>query len=296
VTEDQAEQLLAELRDQAKERGDRPERARELYEEAMSAFPPLPEVEISRAPVPGVESWWVRAPGVSEEATVLYLHGGGFVVGSVASHADLLGRLSRSSGAQLLGVDYRLLPEHPFPAALDDALAAYRWLVAEGLAPVLVAGNSSGACLALSAALAIRDSEEPPPVALALLSPWVDMTVSAESLGRNRGTDWFDVPGLRIAADAYLDGREPTHPLASPVHGDLSGLPPMFVQAAETEQLLDDARSLAARAREAGVAVTLDLWPAMFHNWQLFASRIQDGRLALERAAQFAVAHLGTAP
>jgi len=282
VPSPQAQELLDELRDGLAKRLSSDDDAKSVYEEAMAEFPAPEGAELRRGELAGVPALRVVAPGAAEESGILYLHGGGFAVGSSESNRDLLARLGHGAGATAIGIDYPLLPE-PFPAALDATLAAYRRLVADGRPPVL-AGSSAGGCVALSAAMCLRDGDDPAPPGLLFLSPWFDLTVSAPSIDEVSDGDWLGRETLVLAAETYLDGREDTDPLASPLHGDLAGLPPMLLQVGGSEILLDDARRLADAARRAGTVAELDVWPGMFHNFQLFGSRLEEGAAALERA------------
>jgi acetyl esterase/lipase len=266
--------------------------AKEIYEEAMAEFPAPEGTTLERVELGGVPALRVVAPGAAESTGILYMHGGGFAVGSSASNQDLLARLGHGAAVTAVGIDYPLLPT-PFPAALEATLAAYRELTADGEPPIL-AGSSAGGGLALSAAMSLRDAGDPAPAGLLFLSPWFDLTVSAPSLEEAaEDGDWLGRDTLVIAAETYLDGREDTDPLASPLHGDLSGLPPMLIQVGGSEILLDDAQRLADAARRDGTPAELDVWPGMFHNFQLFGSRLDEGAAALERAGRWVRERLG---
>jgi len=245
----------------------------------------------------GVPCEWVAGPGADDGAVVLYLHGGSYVLGSVATHRGLVARLSEACGATALVVGYRLAPEHPFPAALEDAIGAYRWLLARGTDParVVVAGDSAGGGLAAATLVALRDAGEPLPAAAVLLSPWVDLEGTGASLAANADADpMIDLGGLRRAAAAYLDGVDPRTPLAAPLHADLGGLPPLLIQVGGNEALLDDALRFAARARAARVKVRLDRWDEMIHVWQAFAPLVPEASAALARVGAFVRARLGS--
>jgi monoterpene epsilon-lactone hydrolase len=226
--------------------------------------------------------------------TILYLHGGGYYFCSPRSHRSLVFQLAARSGARTFSLDYRLAPEHPFPAALDDALAAYRRLVADGTPPdsIVVAGDSAGGGLALALLVALRDSSDALPAAALLFSPWTDLAATGDTLVTNDGADpMFRGAAVARAARFYLGDTDPTHPYASPVYADLAGLPPLFIQAGSTEVLLDDARRTAKRATAAGVLVEFEVWRKMPHVWQLFAPFVPEARRALDRAAAFARRH-----
>jgi acetyl esterase/lipase len=282
VPSPQAQELLDELRSGLAARLGDSDDPKEVYEEAMAEFPAPEGTELEQTVLAGTPALRVVAPGAAEEPGILYMHGGGFAVGSALSNQDLLARLSHAAAVAAIGIDYPLLPDARFPVALEATVAAYGELAERG--PIVLAGSSAGGGLALSTALSLRDSGRPPPAGLACLSPWFDLTVSAPSLTAAADDDWLGRETLALAADAYLDGREPTDPIASPLHADLSGLPPIFLQVGGSEILLDDASRLADAARRAATPVELEVCPGMFHNFHLFASRLGPGATALERA------------
>lgn len=223
------------------------------------------------------------------DRAILYLHGGGYASGSLASHRGLAVRLAVAARAPVLSVGYRLAPEHPFPAAFDDALAAYRWLRAEDPSRRLaVAGDSAGGGLACALIAALRDAGEPMPVALAAFSPWADLALTGESIDRLAGVDpIFDRESLRSFAVLYYGDRDPRDPRISPLYGDLSGFPPTLIQVGAAEVMLDDSTRLAERLRAGGAPVELDVWPEMIHGWQLFAGMLPEGEEALAQAGAF---------
>jgi acetyl esterase/lipase len=226
--------------------------------------------------------------------TLLYLHGGGYYFCSPRSHRSLVFPLAVRAGARAFSLDYRLAPEHPFPAAVDDALAAYRCLLADGMPPdsIVVAGDSAGGGLALALLLALRDAKDALPAAALLFSPWTDLAATGETLVTNDGADpMFRGAAIERATRLYLAGADPRHPYASPLYGDFTGLPPLMIQVGSTEVLLDDARRVAERARAAGCLVEFEVWSKMPHVWQLFAPFIPEARRALDRAAAFACRH-----
>jgi epsilon-lactone hydrolase len=216
--------------------------------------------------------------------TIIALRGGGYCLGSLASNRHFGGLLAEVSGSRVLSVGYRNAPEHPFPAALDDVLDTYRWLLATGTdpAPVAIAGNSAGGGLALSVLLALRDAGDPLPAAAIALSPWTDLAATGESLRTNAATEvLLDPVHLPATAALYVDTEHLCHPYVSPLYGDLTGLPPLLVQASTSEILLDDATRLADRARGAGVDVTLHLADGVPHVWHLFADALPEAVDAL---------------
>lgn len=242
----------------------------------------------------GVKAEWVSASGVDAASSILYLHGGGYVIGSPATHRALAERLSRTASARVLVIDYRLAPEHPFPAAVEDATAAYRWLLASGQAAsnIAIAGDSAGGGLTVATLVSLRDAGEALPAAGICLSPWVDMEGIGESMSARAGLDpMVQKEGLLGMAAAYLNGADPRSPLAAPMYADLQGLPPLLIQVGTSETLYDDSTRLADRAKAAGVDVTLEPWDEMIHVWQLFAEMLPEGQQAIDRMGEFVRKH-----
>ncbi|KIU44569.1 MULTISPECIES: alpha/beta hydrolase [Bradyrhizobium] len=243
----------------------------------------------------GVGGEWIVPANASRDKAILYFHGGGFRIGSVASHRDLIARIADASGCRVLAIDYRLAPEHRFPAALDDALIAYRYLRDRGLraADIAFVGDSAGGNLVLAAMLAARERGWPLPAAGALMSPWTDLAATGASYESRAEADPIHQRAMILAlAKNYLgkDG-DPRDPLASPLYADLAGLPPLLVQAGDRETVRDDAVGLAARAEAVGVAVELEVWDGMIHVFQLFPE-IPQAREAIASLAKFLRNHL----
>lgn len=228
------------------------------------------ERQLAATPVP---TWWLEPDRPTDRRTVLYLHGGAYVAGSHATHRALASAIARMAAADVVLPEYRLAPEHRFPAPVEDALATLRWLIEVRGIPadhVVAAGDSAGGGLAVATALAARDVGLPRLAGLALLSPWVDLTGSGESITANNGIDpWLDGPLVAVGGSAYAP-EDPTHPYASPLFADLAGLPPMLVHVGTHEVLLDDSRRLVERAREAGVPASLGTFDGMWHVFQAF--------------------------
>ena len=238
----------------------------------------------------GVSAEWSVADGAAEDKVILYLHGGGYVMGSAGSHRDVTGRLSKASGARVLSLNYRLAPEHPFPAPVDDATVAYRWLLSQGINPsnIAIAGDSAGGGLALATLLALRDAGDPLPAAGVGISPWVDMEGTGESMTTRAAVDpVVQKEGLLDMAKLYLGDTDPKNPLAAPLHANLSGLPPLLIHVGDAETLLDDSIRITERARKAGVDVTLKIWDEMPHVWHLFAPILPEGQQAIEEIGAF---------
>ncbi len=226
---------------------------------------------------------------------VLYLHGGAYVVGSPRTHRALGARIGRASNASVLIPEYRLAPEHPFPAALDDAVAAYQWLLSQGTPPgrIVLCGDSAGGGLAAAAVLALRDAHVPLPGAVVLLSPWTDLAATGESLATRRDMDpMIDPDRIGESAEMYLRGADPKTPLASPLYGRLDGFPPTLIHVGTAEVLHDDATRFAAGLREAGADVELDVVDDMFHVWHFFAEFLPEGEDAINRVGEFVRARL----
>jgi epsilon-lactone hydrolase len=234
----------------------------------------------------GVPAEWVAAAGVSGDRVLMYLHGGAYQIGSPATLRHLIGLLSDAARARVLSVDYRLAPEHPFPAAVNDTLTAYRWLLANGADParIAIAGDSAGGGLTLGALVALRDAGDSLPAAAVAMSPWTDLALTGESLRTRAEADIMLRPaGMRETADTYLAGQDPRHPYASPLYADLRGLPPLLIQVGDAEVILDDSTRFAARASDAGVDVTLEVWDEMPHVWHAFAGLLPEADQAVAR-------------
>jgi monoterpene epsilon-lactone hydrolase len=225
--------------------------------------------------------------------TVLYLHGGAYVIGSATSHEHLIAAICRASKARGLAIDYRLAPESPFPAGLEDAVRAVKHLYDEGVAPeeLVLAGDSAGAGLCLATMLALRDEGSPLPAAAVLLSPWTDLSFSGRThTSQARQDPYLCLDHLQPAADAYRASEPVSHPQVSPLFADLKGLPPLLIQVGTREILLDDARRLAERAEAAGVEVTLDVREDMVHVWQYFTPLLPEARQAIAEIGAFIAA------
>jgi epsilon-lactone hydrolase len=243
----------------------------------------------------GVDAEWIVPPNTTRDKAILYLHGGGFRLGSVASHRDLIARIADASGCRVLAINYRLAPEHRFPAPLDDTLTAYHWMLDQGFRPsdIALAGDSAGGNLALAAMLSLRGGGLPLPVAAALMSPWTDLTASGASYVSRVHADPIHQRKMILAlARNYLgEGGDPRDPLASPVFADLAGLPPLLIQVGDRETVRDDSTVLAERARAAGIDAELQVWDGMIHVFQMF-SEIAEARGAIVVLSEFLRKHL----
>ncbi len=269
---------------------------RARFAEAQSK--PLPaDVTATQVSLGGRPALELVPSGIADgpRPVLLYFFGGRYVAGTPRTGAVIAAQLARRLGARAFVPDYRLAPENPFPAAVDDGLAAYHDLLDRGVAPgdISVAGESAGGGLTLATLLAARAVDLPPPSSAAVFSPWVDLTLSGASLDTLAGVDpLFTRERLRHDADRYAPGATASAPLASPVFADLTGLPPLLVQVGANEILLDDAVRLAARAGAGGVDTTLEIWPGVPHVFQAFAGMLDDAERALDRAGQFLCRHL----
>jgi acetyl esterase/lipase len=243
----------------------------------------------------GVPAEWLEGPGADRERVLLYLHGGGYVIGSIATHRGLASRIARAAGIRALIIDYRLAPEHPFPAAVDDATAAYRFLLDQGIVPerIAIGGDSAGGGLTFATLVALREGRTPLPAAAIALSPWVDLEGTGETMKTKAEVDPLtDSEGLRKMARLYLNGADPRTPTASPLHADLSELPPTYVQVGTAEILLDDAIRIAERAYQEGVAIELEPFEDLIHVFQAFAPFVPEALDAIEKLGAFVKRHL----
>jgi epsilon-lactone hydrolase len=238
----------------------------------------------------GVPAEFTATPKDARDAALLYLHGGGYVIGSLDSHRHLVAEAGRAAGISGLALDYRLAPEHPFPAAVDDALAGYRFLLARGVKPeqIAIAGDSAGGGLVVAAMVAVRDAGLPQPSCGWCISPWVDMEAIGETMSSRAAADpTVQRAGILDMANLYLSGADPRSPLAAPLYADLAGLAPLLIQVGSAETLLDDALRLAKAAGTADVRVDLQIWPEMIHVWHLFHPELAAGRQAIAAGAAF---------
>jgi epsilon-lactone hydrolase len=263
---------------------------RAQYERAEKVFPIPPEVKVERVTAPVAPAEWLRPPSAEAGRVVLYLHGGGYVIGSPRSHRHLAAAIAGAAGASALSLDYRRAPEDPFPAAVDDAVASYRWLLEQGIAPgrIVIAGDSAGGGLTVATLVALKDARVPLPAGGVCISPWVDLTFSGASYETKAAVDPIvRRPGIDEMARAYLGKTDPRTPLASPVFADLRGLPPLLIHVGSDEVLLDDAVQLALRAKAAGVSATLEVWDRMIHVWHWFLPMLEEADSAIQGIGRF---------
>jgi monoterpene epsilon-lactone hydrolase len=247
----------------------------------------------------GVGSEWTSSPDADPSRVVLYFHGGGYVIGSLDSHRHMVAEIGRAARARTLAIDYRLAPEHPFPAAVDDAMDAYRFLLSGGVQPsgITIAGDSAGGGLVVAAMVAIREAGLPQPACGWPISPWVDMEAIGGSMTSKAATDpTVQQAGILDMAKLYLKDANPRSPLAAPIYADLRGLAPLLIQVGAAETLLDDAIRLAQVAGAADVAVDLQVWPEMIHVWHIYYPELAAGRRAIAAGGEFAKAMTSRGP
>ena len=262
---------------------------RDDFERFARYFPPPPGTRSRDLTLGGVPAREILPEDGEVRGKVFYLHGGGYISGSVDTHLEIMTRLALESRTRVLGIDYRRAPEHPFPAAFEDALAAYGELVEkEGGEDLAVVGDSAGGGLALALMAAVRDSGGPLPKSAVLFSPWADLTMSGDSVRERVHLDKVLHPRVLERATAlYLEDADPLDPRVSPLFGDLSGLPPTLIQVGTSEVLLDDSKRLARAMAEAGSAADLRIWDEMIHLWQFYASILPEGGAAIQEAGVF---------
>jgi len=253
------------------------------------ANPIAPDIAIEPTIAGGVPAEWTTAPDANRQRAILYFHGGGHVIGSIDSHRHAVAEIGRAAGVRTLALHFRLAPEHPFPAQIEDALAAYRYLLEVGLEPenIAFAGDSAGGGLVIASLVAARDRDLTLPACGWCISPWTDMESSGASHVEKAEEDPVVRPGVsEFMARTYLGGADPRHPLASPIHADLSGLPSLLIQVGASETLLDDSVRLARVAGAAHVPVQLEIWPSMVHIWHIFP-RLTAARRAIAAGGAF---------
>ncbi len=287
--------MLSAAKQNRPEEGMGTEEWRTMYDSLGGMVSPPEDVTITPVTVGGVSCEW-HVPSGKTDRTIVYVHGGGYVIGSLNSHRGMLAHFAVAAQARVLAVDYRLAPEHPHPGALEDALAAYEAVLAEGTAPskVVIGGDSAGGGLTLATLMALRDAGKPLPAAGVCFSPWADLALTGESL-----TTRADKDPLVVAEDLqkwisfYVDpsGKKADDPAITPINGDFSGLPPLFVAVGTNEVLYDDAARVVEKAKQAGIETAFDIGEDMIHVWQFFPGMFPEADAGLEKAAAFIKAH-----
>jgi len=256
---------------------------------------PCPGATFTAVDAGGVPAFWVDVDGAATDRVLLYVHGGGYVIGSAAYYNQFAGHLAKASGARVLNVDYRLAPEHPHPAPVEDATAAYRWLLDQGIEPghIAISGDSAGGGLTLATLMSLRDAGTPLPAAGVPISPWADMEATGETMVSNAANDVLvQKEGIAGMAEAFIGAGSPTDPLASPLHGDYRGIPPLYIVVGGAETLLDDARRVADKAKAAGVDLALDVFPEMQHVFPIGVGNVPESDDAVARIGAFLKAKL----
>ena len=267
------------------------------FSENISRLLPMPLGVATRTVLlNGIPVEWIEPRSAASSSVIIYLHGGAWVLGWYQNHRVLTARIGQATGSRMLAVDYRLSPEHPFPAALDDCLAVYQGLLQGGFLPeqIVLAGDSAGANLALAAMISLRDSGKPLPVAAVCISPVSDLTENSDAFSNKRDA-LLSSEFAYVMSRHYIQRINPEQPLISPRYGDLAGLPPLLIQIGKEEILLDDARGLHERAVKAGLDVSFTIWPGMWHVWHLYAPFLPEARLAIAEIGSFVRRYMSTA-
>lgn len=272
-------------------------RLRQEAEKTSKLFGKLPDqIEISPITIDGLSAEWILPPHAKKDKVILYFHGGGYVMGSCQAHRSIVAKFVKGSGIGALLFGYRLAPEHPFPAAIEDSVAVYRWLLAQGVSPfhIVFIGDSAGGGLCLATLIALRDLSIPLPAAAVALSPWTDLKNTGESLKTKAKVDpltWAE--SWTVFSHYYVKDNDPCLPWISPLYGDLHGLPPILIHVGEDEVLLDDSTRFAEKAKDAGVDITLKVWEGMFHCFPACAPLFPEARQAMDEICNFIKTHVG---
>ncbi|MCP3940959.1 MAG: alpha/beta hydrolase [Desulfobacteraceae bacterium] len=271
------------------------EQQRAVMEASVGLFPMADGVTSEPVRVGEMQAEWIIPSEVQNDAAILYLHGGGYCLGSINTHRSMVSFIAKAAKAKALIIDYRLAPENHFPAAVEDSVAAYRWLLAQGISAqrLIISGDSAGGGLTIATLVDLNQKKELLPAAAICLSPWVDMEAIGDSMIAKADVDPIvQKKGLLNMAKAYLATAIPRTPLASPIYADLKGLPPLLIQVGTAEILLDDATRLAELATQAGLNVSLESWDDMIHVWQLFVGMgIPESKDAIDGIAKFIQQH-----
>jgi epsilon-lactone hydrolase len=268
---------------------------RGVLEQMLTAVPLAEDIRLEPRELAGIPVLGIEIEDIKADAVLLYLHGGAYAMGSARSAAGLASDLGRRARTAVVAVDYRLAPEHPYPAAVEDAVAAYRGLIESGQPAerIAIVGESAGAGLTAATLIALKATELRQPACAVMFSPWADLTLSGDSMRTKAASDPALTPdGMRRRASDYMAAVDPREALASPIYGDLTGLPPLLIQVGSHEILLDDAVRLAAHAAAADVYVTLDVTPGVPHVFQAFAALLDEGDAAMNRAGAFLASHI----
>jgi acetyl esterase/lipase len=284
-------ELVAQLRAQPLKADRDVEELRAGFAALGDQFPPPASAAFERIDAGGVPGEWVSMPNSDPSRVLLYFHGGGYVFGSAATHRGLVARLCQSAATRALSLDYRLAPEHRFPAAVEDAVTSYRWLLAKGIHPkrIAIAGDSAGGGLTLATLVSLRDQGVPLPAAAVCISPRTDLANEGRSMETKATLDPLIHRALTTAMERHYLGPEGNvrAPLASPLYAELAGLPPLLILVGDWEVLLDDSTRFAEQAKVAGVEVEIEVWEEMIHGWPFFAPLIPEAREAIDRMGTY---------
>ena len=286
--------LLKKLRSRPRPENATIEQLRAGFTMLSKQYPPAPDAVFERVDASGVAAEWTSLSGGAQRPVVLYFHGGGYCIGSAETHRDLVSRLCRAAGSRALSVDYRLAPENPHPAAVEDGVAAYRWLRKQGVSAksIVIAGDSAGGGLTLATLLALREGGDDLPAGGICISPVTDLAKEGESMRTRVDLDPTVNPESSARyAQWYIAGSDPKTPLGSPLYADLRGLPPLLILVGTSEVLFDDSTRFAKKAKEAGVDCELQVWEEMVHIWPFFAAELPEGQLAIDRMGSFIRKH-----
>ena len=263
--------------------------------ESLTKLASLPsKTKVEKVSFNGISAEWICAKEANEDRAILYLHGGGYNIGSPNTHRELAAHISMTSGAKVLLPDYRLAPEQPFPSALEDATSAYRWLLDTGLTGrnISIAGDSAGGALSIATSISLRDTGEPSPASIACISPWTDLEMSGNSIKTHAKIDpLLNLQLLKIMASNYIGDNDPCSPLISPIYADLRGISPLLIHVGSNEMLLDDSTRIAKKAKSAGVDVKLKIYDQMWHVFHLNAKLMPEAKNAIEEYSFFIRKH-----
>ena len=271
------------------------EERRSNFEDQASQLPVADNVSCEPLSIDGIPAEWIAPDEASDQAVLLYLHGGGYCIGSINTHRGMVSHIAKAAETRALLIDYRLAPEYPFPAAVEDSTATYKWLLSQGIvaSDIIIAGDSAGGGLTVSTLVSLKEKGIPLPAAAVLISPWVDLAITGDSVISKAEIDpMVTKEGLIEMVEAYMDDTDPRTPLASPLYADLVDLPPMLIHVGTSEILLDDATRLVDHARKAGIEVTLNAAEGMCHVWHFFTIMLPEALEAINEVAGFMREHL----
>jgi len=290
MSESELEKLIGFLSERERPEAPTVEEIRAGFEALAQSLDMPDDASIGRHNIDGLAAEMITAPGAGEYKTLLYLHGGGYVIGSINTHRNLAYDISAASGMRVLLIDYRLAPEAPFPAAVEDATKAYQWLLGRGVSndDIAIGGDSAGGGLTIATMEALKNYHIALPACAVCLSPWVDLEMNSESIRSRADMDPIvDEDTLTNFAKLYLNGANPREALASPIYGNLSNFPEILIQVGTSEVLYDDALQLHGAIRSAGSHSRLEVWQDMIHVWQMFAPMLSEGRDAIQHVGNF---------